>query len=380
MLKFFIILIFLLISISSYAEKTKDMNDGLLKIISGDKEIRFSGYMDSYYAYDLHNPYEGEKDFEQGGGRYYTSDPLYDRQFSVGYGFLQFEFDHKNLGLRIATHFGDIVQKMYVEEPDNIKKIREASINIKLNHELLLEVGYMPSIFGFETFINKDNLHASRAFMTDFAPDFDAGARLYWKATEHDTLKFQLTNGWQVLRDKNRVIALGAAYVREKKNEYLFNWGQFWGDESLEGERTAYRYYNNIFAKIHLSDKWIIVPMLDVGWEQKVKSGEREKTWAPWQSYGIIGRYALNPKNGIAGRFDRTYDPNSIIPELKANSPHGWISDGYTLTYEYLFNELATFRVEGRYVKSRDPVFKTKNENKLTDEDSFLMSQIAVSF
>lgn len=376
-----IFLFLILLSTPVIAEDTtKDVHESVLKVKAGNKEIRFSGYMDGYYAYDFNNPFEGEKDFENGGGRAYTSNPLYDRQFSTGYGFFQVEFDHKNVGLRLATHFGDIVQKMYVDEPKSLKNIREASLNIKLNDELLLEVGYMPSIFGFETFINKENMHASRAFMTDFAPDFDAGARLYWKASQHDTWKFQVTNGWQELRDKNKVPALGAAYVREKKNEYLFNWGQFFGDETLAGQRTSYRYYNNLFAKIHVSDKWIVAPMLDVGWEQKVQTGKSRKSWVPWQSYGLSARYALNAKNGLAARFDRTFDPNNIIPELKAGTPHGWISNGATLTYEYLFNEFATFRLECRYVKSRDAVFKTKHQNQFTTEDKFVMSQLAISF
>jgi hypothetical protein len=370
-----------LILASNFVWANKDINEGILKIKSGPKEIRFSGYIDGYYAYDFSNPYHGEKDLElDGGGRDYTSNPLYDRQFSLGYSFFQVEFEHKNIGYRFAYHFGDIVQKMYIEEPERFKSIREATMNIKLNDDLLMEVGLMPSIFGFETFINKDNLHATRSYMTDFAPDFDAGVRFYWKKNQNELLKFQITNGWQVERDKNKTSALGFAYVYDRPKSFHFNWGQFFGDESPSGVKTSYRYYNNLFAKIHINEDWIIAPVLDVGWEQKNHAGKVHKTWAPWQSYGLSARYAIKPQHGIAGRYDRTFDPNGIIPELITNSPNGWDSNGYTLTYEYLFNEMATFRLEGRYVKSKDAVFKTNVAKKFTDEESFIMSQLGLSF
>lgn len=382
-MKFRLLLIFAML-VSGHAWATKDVHEGLLKVKAGEKELRFSGYFDGYYAYDFSNPVDGQRDFDQSngtGGRQYTSNPLYDKQFSLGYGFFQVDFEHQNVGFRLATHFGDIVQKMYVGEPERLKMIREASASFKLSDKLLMEIGYMPSIFGFETFINKENMHATRSYMTDFAPDFDAGIRFYYKIAEHEVLKLQVTNGWQVERDTNKEHALGMAYVYDKPKSFLFNWGVFFGDESLPGVKTSYRFYNNLFAKIHLHDKWILAPMLDVGWQQQL-TNSHNKPWAPWQSYGVSLRYALTTKLGIAARYDRTYDPHTIIPELQTTppTPNGWSHNGYTLTYEYLFNLATTFRVEGRYVKSRDAIFKTDRPGILTDEDSFLMTSVALSF
>jgi hypothetical protein len=327
----FLVLFFISYPYISLADK--NIHESLIKVNAGEKGLRFSAYADGYFAYDFDNPIDAHEDHELTdglGGRDYTSNPLHDRQFSLGYGFFQIEFDHKNIGLRLAHHFGDIVQNMYFEEPERLKNIREASINIRLNDELLLEVGYLPSIFGFETFINKDNLHASRAYMTDFAPSFDSGVRLYWKKSVREMIKFQVTNGWQVLRDTNKSEALGFAYVYYHPKHFHFNWGQFFGDEAPSGTKSSYRYYNNLFSKIYLTEKWILAPMLDVGWEHRNHSDKAQKSWVPWQSCGASLRYAITLKHGLAGRFDRTYDPNIIIPELKTNTKHGWISNGYT--------------------------------------------------
>jgi hypothetical protein len=376
-----LLLAIFIVILSRHAMATKDVHPSVLRVKAGDKQLFFSAYVDGYYAYDFSNPYNGSYDLDQkDGGRQFTSNPLYDRQFSFGYGFLQTEFEHKGVGFRLAYQFGDIVQKMYEGEPERLRQLREASANVQLTDKLHMEIGYMPSIFGFETFINKENMHATRSYMNDFAPDFDAGARFYYKTMNSETLKFQITNGWQVLRDNNNKLALGGAYVKEIPKKYLFNWGVFIGDEAPRHKKTSYRFYNNIFMKFMVGERWIIAPVLDIGWEQQTKTGKQNKTWAPWQSYGLSVRYALTEKHGIATRYDRTRDIRTIIPELNVSTPNGWSSNGYTLTYEYLYNENCTMRVEGRYVKSRDAVFERSQKGKYSDEDSFLMSQIALSF
>jgi hypothetical protein len=383
----------ILFIVTSNSWATKDDHDGHLKVISGKKAIRFSGYIDGYYANDFSNPLNGADDLEnswndsctpgpcssQDGGRQYTSNPLYDRQFSIGYGFMQMDFEHEDVGFRLAYHFGDIVQKMYIEETERLKDIREASATIKLTDKIKMEAGLMPSIFGFETFINKDNMHASRSYMNDFAPDYETGLRFYWEKSNYEVIKFQITNGWQENRDKNKEKALGLAYVFEKPKELIFNWGMFFGDESLIGTKTSYRWYNNIFAKFFLDDQWTIAPVLDLGWQQELTN--KKKPWTPWQSFGLSVRYAINPKHAVATRYDRTRDPHTIIPELQTvpETKNGWNSNGYTLTYEYLHNSWTTFRLEGRYVKTQDDVFKNKNGHK-TNEDSFVLSSIALSF
>jgi hypothetical protein len=391
MISKFLLFFLLITTLSAWA--TKDDHDGHLKVHSGKKSIRFSGYIDGYYAHDFSNPLDGGHDLEesweescqmgtcssQNGGRQYTSNPLYDRQFSIGYGFMQMDFEHENVGFRFAYHFGDIVQKMYIEETERLKDLREASAIIKLTEKIKMEAGVMPSIFGFETFINKDNMHASRSYMNDFDPDFETGVRFYYEISQHEVFKFQVTNGWQVNRDKNKEKAIGLAYVYEKPKDFIFNWGMFFGDESPTGTKTSYRWFNNVFAKYFLNEKWTIAPVLDFGWQQELTN--KKKPWTPWQSYGVSVRYALNPKHAMATRYDRTRDPATIIPELQTvpETKNGWNSNGYTLTYEYLFNLSTTFRLEGRYVKTRDDVFKNQDGHK-TNEDSFLISSVALNF
>lgn len=378
MLKIFIILILVILSQVSWADK--DIHDSTLSIKAGESTLKFSGYFDTYYAYDFARPYGTQKDIDNGGGRNYTSNPLYDNQLSVAYSFLQTDFEaNDEVGFRFAYQYGDIVQKMYEGEAINVKPIREMTSRIKLSDKLLLEVGIMPSFFGFETFINKENMHATRAHMTDFAPDFDAGARLHYNLDETHHFKFQIANGWQVIRDNNRDKALGGAYVYSKKDKFMFNLGQFFGNEAPEGQHHSYRAYSNLFAKIFLG-RFTFAPMLDLGWGEKYRQGAEDKYWAPWQSYGLSVRYAIGEKNAVAVRYDRTHDPNNIIPELKTTTPNGWQSHGYTLTFEHLYSKYMTYRIEGNFEKSKDPVYQSSNPNFKKSEQKFLYTSLSLAF
>ena len=44
---------------------TKDIHEGLLRVKAGDKDLRFSGYFDGYYAHDFSNPVNGGDDLEE---------------------------------------------------------------------------------------------------------------------------------------------------------------------------------------------------------------------------------------------------------------------------------------------------------------------------
>jgi hypothetical protein len=61
---------------------------------------------------------------------------------------------------KAAFHSGEIVDLMYRDEDYLIKFIRELSMTYRVNEQVEFEAGIFPAVFGAETFINKDNLHA----------------------------------------------------------------------------------------------------------------------------------------------------------------------------------------------------------------------------
>src|SRR5215213_2307200 len=177
-------------ALSLKRQKTKEINQAADDI---KYNMELEGYIDINYNIDFNRPVNH--------ARMYSSNPLYSNQFGLAYAYLQTTFHDSDTKATLSFHQGGIVDLMYAGEKEWAKAVREASIMQQLNRHLDIEMGILPSIFGFETFINRDNLHATRAVFTDFAPDFEVGIRAHYRYSPHFKGIYQVTNGWQVIRE-----------------------------------------------------------------------------------------------------------------------------------------------------------------------------------
>jgi Putative beta-barrel porin-2, OmpL-like. bbp2 len=329
-------------------------------------KVAYEVYADFHYSYDFNRPVNRL--------RFSDSNPQFVNQFSFAYGYGQVYLFYKKFQAKAAFHSGEIVDLMYRDEDYLVKFIRELSMTYKINEHIEFESGIFPAVFGAETFINKDNLHATRAVMTDFAPDFETGFRIKYQLGKYWSGIAQMTNGWQVIKENNDSPGFGLVTVYNNPGKYLFNWGIFAGNEIYKSKNATdqFKMYHNIFGRIHIGKKWIIAPMVDIG---MIKDPVTEKI-DQWESYGGSVRYSVNNKWGVAARYERVHDPNSIINEIITNTPNGFQIHGSTLTLEYLPAEEVTVRLEGRHSSAMDPIFNEGNTKVNTD--MFVMLAVAV--
>jgi hypothetical protein len=265
---------------------------------------------------------------------------------------------------------------MYEGEDDYLTKlIREFSLTYQINDHFELQTGIFPAIYGSETFINKDNLHATRATMTDFAPDYETGVRLKYRVGEHWQGTAQMTNGWQVIKDNNNSPGFGIVNVYDHPGKFLFNYGIFAGNEVYKSRNALnqFKLYHNLFARIY-AGRWIFAPMFDVCTIQDPNTHNNNQ----YEAMGLSVRYAFNKQWGVAARYEHINDPNAIINELVSpNLTNGFIHHGSTFTLEYLPAPEVTFRFEARYTTLNNAAFE-KADGSLTENDLFFMFSGAI--
>ena len=347
-------------SIPQENSKIKD----LLSTQINDGKLTLNLYGDFGYVFGpqkTHTFYDPitQNEVTQYGRRDFTSYPLYANQFSMSYAFVQAQYEIENkFRFRLALHSGHIVDALYVEETPSTKIIREMAIYYHLNPKWAIEAGIFPSYFGAEIVLNKENLHATRAYIADFTPDYEAGIRLHYKPDQFNTFTAMVLNGWQVIRETNTTKAYALTWTLNKPGKILGNWNLMFADEqSLMAPKPLFRHYQNIYYRIWLSKRLLILPVLDIMVERKPAA---QKGWNKVIAPAFSARYAINDKFGVASRFEYIYDPSNIIPELKTNTPNGWQSKATTLTFEYLPSNWITFRAEGKYGVNKDAVFRDK--------------------
>ena len=207
----FIVVFILVIVFDTFSQKQFESLD------SAGLEIGYEGYVDFHYVSDFNNSKDNYRPFD--------SNPVYVNQFAMAYAYAQVDFVYRRMTAKAAFHTGEIVSVMYSGEDYLLKFIREMSFTYRLTYKMEVEAGIFPAIYGAETFINKDNLHATRAVMTDFAPDFETGMRLKYKYSKYWRATFQVTNGWQVIKENNNYPGFGMVHIYEKPNKLLFNYG-----------------------------------------------------------------------------------------------------------------------------------------------------------
>ncbi|MBS1544243.1 MAG: outer membrane beta-barrel protein [Bacteroidetes bacterium] len=329
--------------------------------------IAYEAYMDFHYTADFNHP--------QNNIRPFNSNPVNVNQFGMAYTYASAAFEYKKLTATAAFHTGEIVSVMYAGEDYLNKFIRELSVRYRVTNSMEVEAGIFPAIYGAETFINKDNFHATRAVMTDFAPDFEAGFRIKYKYNQYLRATFQITNGWQVIKDNNNYPGFGMVHIFDKPDKLLLNYGIFVGKEVYISKNAMNqpKFYNNFFGRIHMGQKWIVAPMVDYGMIVNPNTNQ----WDEWYAMGGSLRYAITNQWGFAARYEYVHDPNQIINEVITNTPNGFQMKGTTLTLEYLPAPQVTFRLESRLSRSLDPIYPNDTgANEKTD--FFVMGSIAI--
>ena len=348
-------------------------------------KLTISGYFDFIYAAGFHDPNRAStSDF---GRRQFTSSPLYSDKFTLPYAYLGMAYEIDKLTLRLAFHMGDIVESLYSQELESMRMVREASLNYQFTKKFSIEAGVFPSLYGFEIFLSKENLHATRAYIADFAPDYEAGIRFKYQINKNWSARLMILNGWQEIKDANGKKALGLLFQYDSKGREFFNWGIYLGDVHEIGESFGlYRIYHNIFWK-YVYQKWTLVPMLDLAWQKETQI-TKEQLFMIAPAFSV--RYAITPNWGLSTRWDMVNDSKNLIPELNGklvspnlitstNNPNGWQSNSVTVTIERSLSENFKVRFEARQTLNKDALF-LDGPNRLVNYDGYLLLSMAANF
>ncbi len=349
--------------------------------------IRFTGYFDIFGTYQTTRPLNGENPF--------SSYPFRGNEFGISYAYAQAKYEDSKIVGTVALNMGNIVDLMYEEQPPLLKLVREMSVGYKFTEEVWIDAGIFPSVYGTESFITKNNFHATRSITGDFSPDYEEGFRLnyhkeYWQA------KLLLTNGWQVLQPAaNSRRSFGTMLEYHIPGKLKVNWSTYNGfvqqrppvDLGPDVPLT-FRQFDNIFIQ-YFAGRWSFQSVLDLGWQQ---SNDKSK-WEKWVGNANSIRYKISDQFSTALRWDSYWDPTEkvMFPSMPDNYirgtgdwpntvPGGFQVDSFTWTLDFSPVQNILFRFESRTYHSRTgvPIFPDGN-TKRTD-NSFVLMSMGFSF
>ena len=328
-------------------------------------DFEFSGYIETYYAYDFNTPNSETKlPFIYNYNRH--------NEFNINIGLLRAKAEYENVYASIAFHSGTYVDDNYANE--NTKLLNEAFVGLYLDSakKQTVEVGIMPSYIGFETAISSSNLTLTRSLLAENSPYYMTGVKYGYKSNEKWSLAFLVTNGWQRIKRTNTKIplALGTQISYKHTAKSLFNWSSYLGKE-VYNQYWGVRFFNNFYWDYQYNNHWRIISGFDIGMQDidPVKTD-----YHVWFSPVIMAQYNWNSKWQTTFRAEYYQDKSNII--IASNDDFKTI--GSSINIDYNFNTKVKFRTEARYLQSQENVFL--NDEVPSNNNFFITTSLAFEF
>ncbi len=333
---------------------------------------KFGFFIDSYYA---HNPYRsGSRD-----NRYLTQPARWD-EGNINLAYIDGKIETDQYRGRVAFQFGNSVNANYKNEVSSeknsnelsVRNIQEAYAGIKLAKNLWLDGGIYFGNIGLENWISQNNWNYSRALALDYVPYYSSGFRLSYQFSDKLSFQFHLMNGWSNITETNRDKAIGTQIDYKFTDKFKITHNTFVGNEAPDNQSRQTRYYNNLILQYHLSEFLIVAGSGDVGIQRVPDPGV--PAYRQW--YHGTFWITLRPieKFRTSLRLERMFDSEQTI--IRTGTKNGFLTSGATVTFDYIPNENAMIRLEGRYFRSYDAVFD--RDRSKSKEEKFIVFAISL--
>lgn len=331
--------IFVLLAIGSSAQK-----DSTKKILKGSFDYDF--YVDAYYSYDLNQPYSGDRpDFLFQYGK--------NNAISLNMAMARVGYTQGNFSANLGLNTGDFPESNMAHEDALMRMLYEANISYRFLKKFEFTIGMFSSHMGFESALSFDNLLTSHSLASEWTPYYLAGAKLEYMATEKIKFGFTVANGNQSINENqgntNKLLGLQAEW---KPSENLtINYSNMYYNDNPDSAKNMVL-YNNLYATLTLIDKLDLVG----GFDYAIINNENAGTTNSLYVISALARYRLTDKFAVAGRFEHYNDENNEF--ISTPLGFGFVTNCYSLNFDYSPIENIKFRLEGRMFDNDSPTYR----------------------
>jgi len=323
--------------------------------------VKWDGFLDTYYAYDVNRP----KKFE----REYTTQPVRTDEFNINLAYIGARLEKEKIRGRIALQWGNSVTKNTVFEPKNGatsgqnegKIFQEAYAGYKLNEKTWIDAGIYLGHIGMESWISRDNLTYSRSMNLDYVPYYSAGVRLEHVYNTRQKFQVHLMNGWQNISENNRAKAIGLQYEHRINQDSIFTYNNFLGDEQVVSDRPRMRGYHNFILKNKLNQNWDWHGSFDIAHQ----AHQSKPGVVGWYALSQVISYSLEKTKRYSARFEYYSDPHQA--NIVTKTKNGFQVASVSINRDQYLDENLLWRCEIRGFRSKDRIYPLSNSLSQTD-------------
>ncbi|HEU5292525.1 MAG TPA: porin [Cyclobacteriaceae bacterium] len=365
MKKIFVVLSFLWLYLNSFSQiKNVSQTD------STGATFAWSGYIETYYAFDFNNPESGNRpSFVYSFNRH--------NEFNINLGYLKGTYSSDKLRANMAIMTGTYANANLASEPGVLRNIFEANVGIKLSpiKNIWLDAGIFASHIGFESAVGKDSWNLTRSILADNTPYYESGVKLtYGTDNEKWILTGLVLNGWQRIQryPGNSLPSFGTQIIYKPTQSVLLNSSTFIGTDSPDSARVM-RYFHNFYTIIQVNNRLGLTVGFDYGIQQAAPSAS---SYNSWLSPIIIARLTLTDRASMDFRAEYYQDENGII--IDTDTPNGFKTTGLSTNFDYKISDHALWRIEIRNFISKDAIFV--REDEMVKDNTVITTSLSINF
>jgi hypothetical protein len=345
------------------------------------RHLAWSGFVDSYYAYDFGRPTTFDRVFTTQAARH--------DEFNINLAYVAAALTGDRIRGRIALQAGTSVQANYASEPavgaisgaTLSRHIQEATAGARLAPSLWIDGGVYFSYIGLEGWISRDNPTYTRSLVAEYTPYYLSGVHLTWQPRfgaaggAHQpravgstplTVQLHVMNGWQNVSENNHGKAIGLRLDWQVSPSVTVAYGNFIGNERPQGTPAATRVFNQVMLKGGIG-RTTMQGQADYGRE----------AGRDWYGLVAVGQETLASTVAVSLRLERYSDPHQII--VVTGTPAGLKTNGASFGLDVGHTDGVLWRTEVRGLHSTAPLFPSHGVPNTSRDNLLIVTSLALS-
>ncbi|HEU5091754.1 MAG TPA: outer membrane beta-barrel protein [Nitrospira sp.] len=195
---------------------------------------------------------------------------------------------------------------------DILRHLAQANVTYlaPLGKGLAISAGLMKGFINFESFYAVNNFNYTRAYLTDYSPNFIFGVGSRYPITENVDVGFHVLNGFQHLAHPNGLPSYGAELDWRIARRWVVAQNVYYGPDQ---EDTSIRYWR-IFSDTQLQwrgEDWTVVAAFDIGTERIAEQISAPRSF--WTGAALFTRWEVGGPWSLAVRPEFFWDRNGRL-------------------------------------------------------------------
>ncbi|MEX5218770.1 MAG: porin [Nitrospira sp.] len=235
-----------------------------------------------------------------------------------------------------------------VQGADVLRHLSRANVSYlaPLGNGLMLTAGLMQGYINYESFYAKNNLNYTRAYITDYSPNFLFGVGSRYAINHNIDVGFHVINGFQHLAHPNNLPSYGAEVDWRVARRVVLAQNVYYGPDQSDTSLRFWRFFSD--TQVQWSgDEFTMALAYDIGTERATDVANHERTF--WMGAALFTRWDLSGPWSVSVRPETFWDRNGRMTESRQ------LLWAVTTTFEYqrhFGRQLWLTRLEYRYDNS----------------------------